>query len=34
MRYDYFIKGTYLDQTKLNNLYDERYDQFLRYLNI
>lgn len=33
-RYDYNIKATYMDQSQINNLYDDRYDQFMKYLNI
>ena len=34
VRYDYFIKATYMDQSLINNLFDDRYDQFMRYINI
>jgi acetoin utilization protein AcuB len=33
-RYDYYIKATYMDQSQINNLYDDRYDQFMKYINI
>jgi acetoin utilization protein AcuB len=33
-RYDYMIKGTYLDQSQINSLFDDRYDQFMKYINI
>lgn len=33
-RYDYLIKATYMDQSQIKNLYDDRYDQFIRYINI
>ena len=32
-RYDYNIKATYMDDSRINNLYDDRFDQFMRYLN-
>jgi acetoin utilization protein AcuB len=33
-RYDYVIKSTYMDQSQIKNLFDDRYDQFMRYLNV
>ena len=33
-RYDYLIKATYMDQSQIKNLFDDRYDQFMRYLNV
>ena len=33
-RYDYMIKATYMDQSQIKNLYDDRYDQFMRYINV
>ena len=33
-RYDYQVKGVYLDNSMLNDLYQDRYDQFLKYMNI
>ena len=33
-RYDYLIKATYMDQSHMNNLFDDRYDQFMKYINI
>jgi acetoin utilization protein AcuB len=33
-RYDYHIKATYMDQSQIKNLYDDRYDQFMKYINI
>ncbi len=33
-RYDYNIKASYMDQSQINNLYDDRYDQFMKYLNM
>jgi len=33
-RYNYNILATFMDQTPLKNLIDDRYDQFMRYINI
>ena len=33
-RYNYDIKATFMDQTPLNSLIDDRFDQFMRYINI
>jgi predicted transcriptional regulator len=33
-RYDYNIKGIYLDNSMLNDLYQDRYDQFMKYMNL
>ena len=33
-RYDYNIKATYMDQSQIKNLYDDRYDQFMKYINM
>jgi acetoin utilization protein AcuB len=33
-RYDYLIKAVYMDQSQIKSLYDDRYDQFMRYINI
>ncbi len=33
-RYDYLIKATYMDQSHMSNLFDDRYDQFMKYINI
>jgi CBS domain-containing protein len=33
-RYDYLIKATYMDQSQIKNFFDDRYDQFMRYINI
>jgi CBS domain-containing protein len=33
-RYDYLIKGTYMDQSQIKGLFDDRYDQFMRYINV
>ena len=34
VRYDYLIKETYMDQSKIKSLFDDRYDQFMKYINI
>ncbi|MDP3645359.1 MAG: hypothetical protein Q8S54_19510 [Bacteroidota bacterium] len=34
VRYDYNIKAAYMDESRIQNLYDDRYDQLMRYLNI
>ena len=33
-RYDYQVKATYMDQSQIKNLYDDRYDQFMKYINM
>ncbi len=34
MRYDYNVKAVYLDHTMLNDLYKDRFDQFMKFMNI
>jgi acetoin utilization protein AcuB len=34
MRYDYNVKGIYLDHSMLNDLYQDRFDQFMKFMNI
>jgi hypothetical protein len=34
VRYDYTIKAVYMDNSKLGNMYNERYELFMKYLNI
>ncbi|MEE4287404.1 MAG: hypothetical protein V2I31_14725, partial [Mariniphaga sp.] len=34
MRYDYDVKGIYLDHSMLSDLYQDRYDQFMKFMNI
>jgi len=34
VRYDYNIKAVYMDESMLNDLYDDRFDQLLKYMNI
>lgn len=34
VRYDYNIKAVYMDESMLNELYDDRFDQLMKYLNI
>lgn len=33
-RYDYNVKGVYLDDSMINDLYQDRYDQFMKYMNL
>lgn len=32
-RFDYNVKGVYLDNSMLNDLYQDRFDQFMKYMN-
>lgn len=34
MRYDYNVKATYQDRSMLNDLYQDRFDQFMKFMNI
>lgn len=34
IRYDYNIKAVYLDQSELKDLYKDRFDQFMKFMNI
>jgi CBS domain-containing protein len=34
MRYNYTVKAVYLDQSMLTDLYMERYEQFMKYMNL
>jgi len=34
LRYNYQVKGVYLDHSMLNDLYQDRYEQFMKYMNI
>lgn len=34
VRYDYNIKAVYMDDSLLNDMYNERYDLFMKYMNI
>jgi len=34
MRYDYNVKAVYLDNSMLTDLYKDRFDQFMKYMNI
>ena len=34
IRYDYNVKGIYLDHSMLNDLYQDRYEQFMKFMNI
>ena len=33
-RYNYIIKASFMDENDLNSLYENRYDQFMKYLSI
>lgn len=34
VRYDYNIKAVYMDESVIQNLYDDRYDQLMKFMNI
>lgn len=34
MRYDYNVKAVYLDHSMLSDLYKDRFDQFMKFMNI
>lgn len=34
MRYDYNVKAIYLDHSMLNDLYQDRFEQFMKFMNI
>lgn len=34
VRYDYNIKAVYMDDSIIQNLYDDRYDQLMKFMNI
>lgn len=34
MRYDYNVKAVYQDQSMLTDLYQDRYDQFMKFMNV
>jgi acetoin utilization protein AcuB len=34
VRYDYNIRAVYMDESMIQNLYDDRYDQLMKYMNI
>ena len=33
-RYEYNIKAIYMDNSMLSDLYNDRYDQFMKFMNI
>ncbi len=33
-RYDYEIKATYMDESQIKDFYDDRYDLFMKYINL
>ena len=34
MRYDYNVKAVYLDQSEIGDLYKDRFEQFMKFMNI
>lgn len=34
IRYDYVIKASFMDENDLNSLYENRYESFMKFLNI
>ena len=34
VRYDYNIKAVYMDESTIQNLYDDRYDQLMKFMNV
>ena len=34
MRYDYNVRAVYLDQSELKDLYKDRFDLFMKFMNI
>jgi acetoin utilization protein AcuB len=34
MRYDYNVKAVYMDQSEIGDLYKDRFDQFMKFMNI
>ena len=34
VRYDYNIKAVYMDESNIQNLYDDRYDQLMKFMNV
>lgn len=34
MRYDYYVKAVYLDQSEIGDLYKDRFEQFMKFMNI
>ncbi|HZL11939.1 MAG TPA: CBS domain-containing protein [Prolixibacteraceae bacterium] len=34
VRYDYNIKAVYMDDSVIQNLYDDRFDQLMKYMNV
>jgi acetoin utilization protein AcuB len=34
IRYDYDVKAVYLDQSELSDLFKDRFDQFMKFMNI
>jgi CBS domain-containing protein len=34
MRYDYHVKAVYMDQSEISEIYKDRFDQFMKFMNI
>lgn len=34
LRYNYIVKAVYMDNSMLNDLYGDRFDQFMKYMNL
>jgi CBS domain-containing protein len=34
LRYNYIVKAVYMDNSMLNDLYGDRFDQFMKYMNV
>ncbi|HAH22323.1 MAG TPA: hypothetical protein DCL77_00885 [Prolixibacteraceae bacterium] len=34
VRYDYNIKAVYMDESNIQNLYDDRFDQLMKFMNV
>ena len=34
VRYDYSIKAVFMDESVINNMYDDRFNQLMKYMNI
>jgi len=34
MRYDYHVKAVYMDQSEIGDIYKDRFDQFMKFMNI
>ena len=34
VRYDFNIKAVYMDESMIQNVYDDRFDQLMKFMNI